>query len=73
MAVEESYRGQGIGEAIYNYLESEARKADVKCIHVHARLPVLDFYKQMGFTITGEGPTLFGSIQHKIMEKELDD
>lgn len=73
MAVEESYRGQGIGGAVYQFLEAEARKANIKCIHVHARLPALDFYKQMGFNITGEGPTLFDSIQHKIMEKELHD
>ena len=71
MAIEEAYRGQGIGEAVYQHLEAEARKAGIKHIHVHARLPVLDFYKQMGFNITGEGPTLFDSIQHKVMEKDL--
>ncbi len=71
MAVEENCRGKGFGQAIYHHLESEARKMGIKKIYVHARLPVLDFYKLMGFNITGDGPTLFDSIQHKIMEKTL--
>ena len=71
MAVEEGYRGQGIGEMIYSSLERVAKTRDLNRIIVHARISVVRFYKRLGFQVTGDGPTLFNEIRHKVMEKVI--
>jgi DNA-binding HxlR family transcriptional regulator/N-acetylglutamate synthase-like GNAT family acetyltransferase len=71
MAVEENYRGQGVGEMIYKHLESIAMRSGIKRIIVNARLPAVGFYERQGFRVTADGHTLFDEIKHKVMEKDL--
>lgn len=71
MAVEEGYRGQGIGELIYRHLETVAKNRNIKRITVNARVSVVGFYERLGFQVTGEVHTLFDEIKHKVMEKVI--
>jgi len=71
MAVEESFRRQGIGKLILNRLELEARYKGALKIFLHAREEAAGFYRKEGYSVTGAGPTLFGHIRHFIMEKKL--
>jgi ribosomal protein S18 acetylase RimI-like enzyme len=69
MAVDEQYRKQGIGRMICQYLENEARKQGYTSIILDSRINAVGFYQKLGYEITGDGHTLFDSIEHKVMEK----
>jgi N-acetylglutamate synthase-like GNAT family acetyltransferase len=71
MAVDGEYRGQGIGEIIFRHLEFLARDRNIKRILVNARNSAVGYYERFGFSVIGDGPTLFDEIQHKLMEKKL--
>jgi len=71
MATASEYRRQGIGAAILAALETEAKTAGVTEIVLNARNQFLDFYRHLGYTMEGEGPTLFQSIKHSRMRKIL--
>lgn len=71
MATASDYRRRGIGAAILSALEAEAKKQGATHIILNARNQYLDFYLRMGYRIVGEGPTLFQSIQHSRMTKQL--
>lgn len=71
MATKESCRGRGVGRAIADRLEWIAAKRGASKITMNARTPAVPFYERLGYRIVGEGPTLFGEIAHKRMEKHL--
>ncbi|HSP86989.1 MAG TPA: GNAT family N-acetyltransferase [Ignavibacteriaceae bacterium] len=71
MAVEEEYRGKGIGSMILFYLEDKAREKNAKSIILSARKTALKFYENNGYKIVEEGHTLFGVIPHYKMKKIL--
>jgi ribosomal protein S18 acetylase RimI-like enzyme len=71
MAVDEPFRGMGIGRLILDHLEKIAFSRGARRILLNARIGVVDFYQKSGYSIIGDGPTLFGQIRHFIMEKEL--
>jgi len=71
MATLPAFRHQGIGSAILVSLEQHAQEMGKSEIILNARIPCLDFYLRMGYTIEGEGPTLFSSIEHKRLKKAL--
>jgi len=66
MAVLKSYRSRGIGRALLRRAVSLARKNDVKAIFLHAQVPVIGFYKKMGFRCVGRTFTEAG-IPHRKM------
>lgn len=66
MAVLKSYRSRGIGRALLRRAVSLARKNDVKAIFLHAQVPVIGFYKKMGFRCVGRIFTEAG-IPHRKM------
>jgi GNAT superfamily N-acetyltransferase len=71
MAVDEPFRGKGVGKLILSRLETEARSRGALKVFLHARAEVSDFYRKAGYSVTGPGPTLFGHIRHFVMEKKL--
>lgn len=72
MAIEDDWRGAGIGSAIYHHLETAALDAGIQHIMVNARLPAIGFYERMGFIVVDDGHTLYDVIEHKVMRRDLD-
>ena len=72
MAVEESYRGRGVGKAVLARLEEIASTRGVVRIILNAREGALPFYARSGYRVLGMGHTLFGCIRHVRMEKRFD-
>jgi len=70
MAVRSDYRGKGIGAAIIEFAEQLAIEKKFSILMMHARDPVLDFYKKCGYEIYGEQFFEVGIGHHK-MRKEL--
>ena len=70
MAVHPDYQGQGIGAAILGFAEQIARDHHYKRMIMHARNPVINFYKKCGYHTTGEPFLEVGMVHHQ-MEKEL--
>ena len=70
MAVRSDYRGKGIGVAIIEFAEHLATENKFSILMMHARDPVLDFYKKCGYQIDGEQFFEVGIGHHK-MQKEL--
>ena len=71
MATEEACRGLGVGRAIIEKLEEIAHSHGVERIVLNARDTVVGFYEHLGYSGVGPGPTMFDSIRHSRMEKEL--
>jgi GNAT superfamily N-acetyltransferase len=70
MMVRSDYRGKGIGAAIIEFAEDVARKNNFSLIMMHARNPVIAFYKKCGYQIEGEEFFEVGMGHHK-MQKQL--
>lgn len=71
MAVDESWRGHGLGSRILKRLEEQACKQSIKRIVLNAREEALDFYVRHGYRIEGPANTLFGTIRHFAMRKDI--
>jgi N-acetylglutamate synthase-like GNAT family acetyltransferase len=71
MAVDEQARGQGYGRRIVEYLESAARDHGAKTITLNAREEVVGFYATLGYHVVGQGPTMFGTVKHSKMRKQI--
>ena len=70
MAVERAARGQGIGQALLEAAEREARAAGARRIALHAQTYVRDLYARGGFVELGP-PFDEAGIPHVRMEKLL--
>ena len=70
MAVVESHRGQKIGHAILEFAEKTAKEKGYSMLMMHARDPVMEFYKKSGYEIAGEQFFEVGMGHHR-MEKKL--
>ncbi|HPD47025.1 MAG TPA: GNAT family N-acetyltransferase [Anaerohalosphaeraceae bacterium] len=71
MAVEEAYRGQGIGGALLCELERRLRAQNARCIVLNAREMAVGFYENYGYEIVAKAHTLYGCIEHFRMSKQL--
>jgi GNAT superfamily N-acetyltransferase len=71
MAVADAARGQGLGRRIVAYLETIARQRGASIVVLNAREAVAGFYQRLGYEIVGPGPTMFGTIAHVKMQKQL--
>ena len=53
MAVLKSYRGRGIGKRLLKRAIATARRRGAHRIYLHAQVPVIGFYKALGFCCIG--------------------
>ena len=71
MAVAPEATGQGLGQRVVAYLETQARAAGIREIVLHAREAAVGFYEKLGYVVVAPSHLLFGEIQHFLMRKEL--
>lgn len=71
MAVEEKYRGKGIGTLIIKELEKRAKEKGAEYIVLDARENAVEFYKFNDYKILEKSYLLFDSIQHWKMRKTI--
>lgn len=71
MAVDEAYRGKGLGKLIVEFLEHKAIEMGLRKIELHARENALDFYKSRNYELKESSYKLWDIIQHFRMEKKL--
>ena len=69
MAVEDSYRGRGIGKIVLSKLEEAAKSGGAGQIELNARETAVQFYEKAGYQVMESAHTLFGSIKHFKMRK----
>ena len=72
MAVSDSYRRKGIGSKLLVSLENKARKWGCTEIILNARNSCIRFYKKHAYLEIENGPTLYGSIAHTRMRKNIN-
>jgi N-acetylglutamate synthase-like GNAT family acetyltransferase len=70
MAVHSSMQGKRIGAAIIQFAEETAKQNGFDLLLLHARNPVIDFYKKCGYQIAGDEFFEVG-IGHHIMQKRI--
>jgi predicted GNAT family N-acyltransferase len=70
MAVKTNYRGRGIGKEIIEFAEQVAKENNYSILMMHARNPVIAFYKRNGYQISGDEFFEVGIPHHK-MQKQL--
>lgn len=71
MAVEEGFAGQGVGSAVLHELERRASQLGAKRMVLSARESAIPFYTKRGYETAERSSTLFESIVHWWMRKEL--
>ncbi len=71
MAVAPPAAGTGLGRQVVAYLEAQARAAGLTEIFLHSREAAVGFYTRQGYALEGPSHTLFGSIPHFLMRKQL--
>jgi predicted GNAT family N-acyltransferase len=70
MTVRSDYRGQKLGADIIAFAEKIARAKNFEVLMMHARNPVIEFYKKCGYETVGEQFFEVG-IGHQKMQKQL--
>lgn len=70
MAVRSDLQGKRVGAAIIQFAEQLAAENGFTTLMMHARDPVIDFYRKCGYHITGEEFFEVG-IGHHRMQKQL--
>jgi GNAT superfamily N-acetyltransferase len=71
MAVHPAAQGQGVGRQVLEYLEEAARLQGLTEIVLHAREQAVPFYQRLGYSVVAPSHTLFGSVPHFLMQKQL--
>lgn len=72
MAVHPQFQNKGLGRMIMKGLEEEAVKSGANRVILQARENAVEFYKSCGYHVREKTFLLFDSIQHYLMEKQLD-
>lgn len=68
MTVRSDYRKKKIGAAIIEFAEGLARKNNFSLLIMHARNPVIEFYKKCGYEIEGKEFFEVGIGHHKMQK-----
>ncbi len=71
MAVDPMVTRQGLGATVLKALEERAVEAGARRIVLNAREQAIPFYQKHGYLVTGEAETMFGSVFHSRMTKNL--
>lgn len=69
ISVEPEWEGKGIGSIVLKELEKIVIENGAKRIIIHSRNSAIDFYKKNGYKEVEPSYTLFGEIEHTLMEK----
>ena len=69
ISVEPEWEGKGIGSIVLKELEKIVSEKGARRIIIHARNSAIEFYKKNGYTEVEPSYTLFGEIEHTLMEK----
>lgn len=69
ISVEPEWEGKGIGSIVLRELEKIVFEKGTRRIIIHARNNAIEFYKKNGYESVGPSYTLFGNIEHTLMEK----
>ncbi|QTH63368.1 GNAT family N-acetyltransferase/hotdog fold thioesterase [Psychrosphaera ytuae] len=72
MAVIDNHRRKGLATMMLESLEAIARQEGVERVILNARKTATNFYENLGYSVTGDAPEIFGSIPHVQMCKPLD-
>jgi len=73
MAVDPAFQGRGIGSQLLERLEAKAQSWGCQEIVLNARTTCLDFYLKHHYRIIADAATLFDTITHKQMRKQIND
>ena len=71
MAVAPAFTGRGLGSRILAALELQARELGAETIVLNSRAEARGFYERHGYVEIGAAATLFGTIPHFRMSKEV--
>jgi predicted GNAT family N-acyltransferase len=71
MCVKEEFQNLGLGKMILQTLEEKALSDQKKTIVLNARETISDFYLKNGYKKIANAPTLFGTIKHIKMKKNI--
>jgi GNAT superfamily N-acetyltransferase len=71
MAIDRTQRSRGVGQAILRELENRARGSGLEEIKLNSRQDAVPFYERNGYQVLHPSHTLFGSIPHFEMRKQL--
>ena len=71
ISVEEDWSGKGIGSIVLKELEKIVTEKGAKRIIIHARNNAIEFYQKNGYKTVEPSYTLFGEIEHTLMEKKI--
>ncbi|WBA40705.1 GNAT family N-acetyltransferase [Hymenobacter canadensis] len=71
MAVAPGQQGQGVGRQLLHHLEAAARQHHYCRMVLHAREAAVPFYTRLGYTVQAPSHTLFGTVAHFLMHKDL--
>ena len=71
MAVQEHFRGKGIGAGLMAQAETIARALPARKVTMHARLSARGFYERLGYRVTSD-VFMQVTIPHVAMEKTLN-
>lgn len=71
MAVENYFRGQGVGAAILLELEKKVVDMGARTIVLNSRDTAVEFYKHHGYQLVNNSHTLFDAIPHFFMAKKI--
>lgn len=70
-AVDPAHRGRGAGQLLLAEFERESAARGLTVLWMEARVAALNFYLRQGYADVGEGPTKWGVIPHRVLEKAL--
>jgi ribosomal protein S18 acetylase RimI-like enzyme len=71
MAVDPQSQGRGLGSLILCEFERRARAAGATSIVLNARDDAQRFYRKHGFVLVGPAETIFATVKHVRMRKDL--
>jgi GNAT superfamily N-acetyltransferase len=74
MAVEDSFRGRGVGRSLLEALEREARRCEpsIALLWCNAHTPAVGFYRALGWTIASDEFVIETAGPHFRMTRRLD-
>ena len=71
LAVDEKHQGEGTGSKLIRYIEWYASRLGHDYVILYARKAQTSFFERLDYEKVGEGPTVFGEIEHVVMKKKL--